>query len=640
MTKPRVLIVEDEGIVAFHIRETLTRFGYAPLEVASSGETALAMAAAERPDLVIMDIKLKGEIDGIEAARAIRDAHRIPVVFLTAYTDESTLTRAKVAEPYGFIVKPFEERELKSIVEIAIHKHEMERQVFENREWLATTLRSIEDAVIVLDPAGRVKLLNQAAEDALGSKREIATEDAVRDALRPLAGSSTFTDAITGTTTDFRAEIEGAGDSPRVVEGTVRPATAPGHATLGRVVVFRDVTARRAAEISRNRLAAIVNASGDAIVSKSLTGEILTWNPGAERMYGYAEAEAVGRSAFMTSPVEKQDELREILGKIRAGEGVDHHETQRITKVGRILDVAMSVSPLPDETGKIIGAVFIARDLTESKRLDAVRERASARLVEIERLREVNRLKTDFINAAAHELRTPLTPIHIQLDLLSREETMGDPERRARSLAILSRNFARLTTIIDDILERSRVNAEASKFVPETTNLRELVEEATAESRTRASAAHVTLLNLVREDALVAADKMRLTRVISDLIATAVDSSTREGSIRLVLDDLGESVALHVIDSAAGLDAREIDTVFDVFVRGDTRFDSASTRADLFRAKDVVEAHGGRLFVESKGRGHAATFTLELPRLSMDPEGTGARPGSDHGNVAPGTPLT
>jgi two-component system cell cycle sensor histidine kinase/response regulator CckA len=164
----RILVVEDEAIVAMDISVRLRALGYEVVGPASTGADALELAEATRPDLVLMDIMLRGGMDGVEAAQRIREATGAPIVYLTAYADDSTLRRAKVAEPLGYLLKPFEERELRTTIETALYKHRTEVRLRESERWLATTLRSIGDAVIAADERGLVKLINPAAESLTG----------------------------------------------------------------------------------------------------------------------------------------------------------------------------------------------------------------------------------------------------------------------------------------------------------------------------------------------------------------------------------------------------------------------------------------------------------------------------------------
>ncbi len=174
MAKKQIFVVEDESIVAEHIRRSLQNMGYSVSSVASSGEKAIKEVEEKVPDLVLMDIVLRGEMDGIETAKQIRSRFNIPVVYLTAYSDEKILERAKITEPFGYVIKPFNERELRINIEIALYKHEMEMELKEREQWLSATLKSLGEAVIATDRQGIIKIINPFAEVLTGWKREEA----------------------------------------------------------------------------------------------------------------------------------------------------------------------------------------------------------------------------------------------------------------------------------------------------------------------------------------------------------------------------------------------------------------------------------------------------------------------------------
>lgn len=164
----RILVVEDERIVARDIEATLQQLGYEVVGTVGTGEAAVDAVDELRPDLVMMDIHLGSGIDGVEAADLIRLRHTIPVIFLTAYTDTATLQRAKITEPYGYIVKPFEDREIHTAIEIGLYRHRIEAEVGRLNSWLSTLLRCMGDGVLGLDAAGRVNYMNPKAADLLG----------------------------------------------------------------------------------------------------------------------------------------------------------------------------------------------------------------------------------------------------------------------------------------------------------------------------------------------------------------------------------------------------------------------------------------------------------------------------------------
>ncbi|HWW73824.1 MAG TPA: response regulator, partial [Pyrinomonadaceae bacterium] len=241
----RILVVEDEAIVAMDIGARLRVLGYEVVGPASTGAAAVELAERARPDLVLMDIMLRGGMDGVEAALRIREATGAPVVYLTAYADDSTLRRAKAAEPLGYLLKPFEERELRTTIETALYKHRAEVRLRESERWLATTLRSIGDSVIAADERGRVKLINPAAESLTGWPRDEALG-------RELAEVFQLADEATG------LRVEPATDAARTdvllvsrdgrstpVETSASVITDEQGGLRGSVLIFKDISERR-----------------------------------------------------------------------------------------------------------------------------------------------------------------------------------------------------------------------------------------------------------------------------------------------------------------------------------------------------------------------------------------------------------
>ena len=179
----KILIVEDEAVVAMSLADTLKRMGYTTSGPVANGKQALQCAESDQPDLVLMDIRIQGEMDGIETAAELNKRHRLPILYLTAYTDDSTLSRAQVTEPYGYLVKPFEERELRSAIEIALYRHKSEMKLRKVEHWLAATLRSAGDGVISVDQDLRVNFINPVAEVLTGWKQAEALGRDIEEVL-------------------------------------------------------------------------------------------------------------------------------------------------------------------------------------------------------------------------------------------------------------------------------------------------------------------------------------------------------------------------------------------------------------------------------------------------------------------------
>jgi PAS domain S-box-containing protein len=246
---PRILIVEDERIVANDIQQTLSELGYQVSAVASSADEALERAREQTPDLVLMDIRIQGPVDGIAAAALLRDRYGVPIVYLTAHADQATIERAKRTEPLGYLMKPVQPAELRSTVELSLHRHGVEQRVREHERWLETTLRSIADAVVCADPAGRVMFMNPAAEALLSASGAAALGRPLDELIAeqpgaPRRGLRLGAPADPGSAVERRIKVAGR---EHVVSQTMS-LVIEDRQILGRVLVLRDITEQRRLE--------------------------------------------------------------------------------------------------------------------------------------------------------------------------------------------------------------------------------------------------------------------------------------------------------------------------------------------------------------------------------------------------------
>jgi PAS domain S-box-containing protein len=257
MTPARILIVEDDRVVARDIRQQLGRIGHEVVGTTARGEDALQLALGTRPELVLMDIRLEGAIDGVDAAQQIRDQCHIPVVFLTAYADDETVQRASLTEPFGYLLKPFEDSQLRTVIEMALYKHAAERKLRESERRFVATLSSIGDAVIATDRQLRITFMNPVAEALTGWPQDEAAGRSLADVFRIL---NEETRQPAG---DPAAKVLSLGTSVGLANHTVllardgrelpiddcgSPIIDDHGGITGVVLVFRDMTQRRLAD--------------------------------------------------------------------------------------------------------------------------------------------------------------------------------------------------------------------------------------------------------------------------------------------------------------------------------------------------------------------------------------------------------
>ncbi|HEY9696262.1 MAG TPA: GAF domain-containing protein [Trichocoleus sp.] len=257
MTKAKILVVEDEGIIVWNIRNALKRFGYRVVGVAASGAEALQKVAETKPDLVLMDIRLQGGMDGIEAAEQIRLQFNIPVVYLTAHANDNIIGRAKATEPFGYIIKPFQEKELNATIELALYKFKIEKNLHTEREWFSKVLKSMGDSVVVTDDKGTITFMNPYAETLTGWEKKDALGKSVSEVL-PLVNTSA---AETEENPIIKAIEQGVvvrladqwilrtkdGEEMPISDSAAPIRDKDGNIT-GVVAIFQDITERKRAE--------------------------------------------------------------------------------------------------------------------------------------------------------------------------------------------------------------------------------------------------------------------------------------------------------------------------------------------------------------------------------------------------------
>jgi PAS domain S-box-containing protein len=358
-------------------------------------------------------------------------------------------------------------------------------------------------------------------------------------------------------------------------------------------------------ELAQARLAAIVESSDDAIVSKSLDGIVTSWNPAAERMFGWTSAEAVGRHITLIIPGERRAEEDEALSRIRRGEMVDHFDTIRVTKDGRLLNISLTISPIRDSTGRIVGASKIARDVTEKKRLEA---ELSEKLLE---LADSDRRKDEFLAMLGHELRNPLSAVRNSV-----VTARLDPSRRDRALDIAYRQTDQLARLVDDLLDVARITRGRMTLRMETVRLGGVVERAVETTRDLVEArAHLLTLALPDEPLHVSGDPSRLEQVVVNLITNAAKYTEPGGRIEVMARREGEQAVLRVRDNGVGIAPEMLSRVFDLFAqahRGPARVEGG-LGIGLTVVQRLVELHGGRVEVTSEGLGRGAEFHVSFP---------------------------
>jgi PAS domain S-box-containing protein len=383
---------------------------------------------------------------------------------------------------------------------------------------------------------------------------------------------------------------------------------------VGGINMLVDITARKQAERANAHLAAIVEGSADAIVSKDLSGIITSWNGGAERLFGYTAAEALGRSVTMLIPPDRVDEEPGILARIGRGERIDHYETIRRRKDGTLLDVSLTVSPVFDSHGKAVGASKIARDITERK-LAEERLRVAKREAEA-----ASRAKDMFLAVLSHELRTPLAPVFMTLTAL---ELKGDIPRDVQDdVAMMRRNVELEVKLIDDLLDISRITSGKLRLTLERLNVNDLVRHACDTCSSNIREKGIQLQCELDDDVCeIMGDAARLQQVLWNLLNNAAKFTPEGGHIRVATQNAdGGRVRITVRDTGIGVAPEILPRIFDAFEQGEVRITRqfGGLGLGLAISKLLVERHQGSIRAESDGPNKGTTFVVEVPALSRE----------------------
>jgi PAS domain S-box-containing protein len=353
-----------------------------------------------------------------------------------------------------------------------------------------------------------------------------------------------------------------------------------------------DITGLKDAEEKTAKLAAIIASTDDAIISKTFESIITSWNASAERMFGYSADEMIGESIYKLIPQDRLEEEPLILARLRSGERVQHFETKRLTKDGRLIDVSVTVSPVKDSDGKIIGLSKIARDITERK-LDENR-------------------KNDFIGMVSHELKTPLTSLSAILQVAKAKLNKTDDAFLSGAMQKANHQVKRMSTMINGFLNISRLESGKIQIDKRLFNIEALIHEVVDEMKVTAT---THTINAAECDAVeVNADQEKIQSVISNLISNAVKYSPNGTVIYIACKNAGKEAIVSVRDEGIGIQPTDAEKIFDRYYRvenGNTQHISGFG-IGLYLSAEIIYRHEGRIWLESES-GKGSTFYFSLP---------------------------
>ena len=564
----------------------------------------------------------------------------IPVTVITT-ANHMRAPRLDILGPggnVGLLERPFRPGTLVSTMKAALRgrqrQYEMQgllQEVQETQQRYSQLVHGLPTALYTTDAQGHVILYNEAAAILWGRKPEIGKDlwcGSYR-IFRPDGAPLALDQCPLAVTLREGRAVRGEEmiiERPDGTRRSVLPYPDPIRDAKGRIVgavnMLLDITDSKRAEDASRRLAAIVESSQDAIISKDLNGIITSWNRGAERLFGYRADEVIGKPVTILMPAARYDEESHILGRIRRGEGIEQYETVRRRKGGSEFEISLTVSPIKDAGGKVIGASKIVRDITQQKEAERKLEQSHKDAV------AASRAKDDFLAALSHELRTPLNPV-LLLASEAAEDPHLSPEVRAQFDSI-RRNVELEASLIDDLLDITRITHGKLSMDLGLVDIHATLAEALMTIRSDLDQKRITVAKELKADQFtVSGDAVRLQQVFWNVLKNAVKFTPEAGKITIATRLEGaRELIVTVADTGIGMASGEVARIFEAFAQGDHGGDGGSHRfgglgLGLAISRRLLELHSGSIRASSAGPDQGSTFTITLPLVT---ERTGVIP--------------
>jgi PAS domain S-box-containing protein len=597
----RILVVEDDEAVADYLKLCLTMMGHTVIDGCSRGEDAVEQARDLRPDLILMDIKLRGALSGMEAAKIIRSANDIPVVYLTAYGDDEILRSAKDTEPFGYLLKPFRESELKTVIEIALNRHRMEKALKEREASYRILAESLPGIVgrTFLDRKTKMLFFNDMLEKMTGFKEAelaLGTYCLIESLILPEDRAAVLAALSSAITEDIPFEVA---YRIRHKDGSLRyflergRATTPADGSSPFIdSVILDMTEHRAAEekleqayarlMERQRfIESILTNIQSGIIVTDLDFHIMLMNPSAEKFLNVSAEVVVGKDLKVV--------CRTFAAALKNITDIDEIHCNDCPKEHI---VGFKMFDIKGKNDVIEGHIISFADLTEIMKI-----RKEMKLKE--------RLATlgEFVARVAHEIRNPLFGMTAICQIFSMElQLSGEHQKLMDSMMKEAR---RLKQIVDELLDCSK----ELKVVRKRADLVRIIDETLFENAVFAQEKHITVeREMPFEELQVEVDQPKVKQVIINLLKNAVEASAPHGVVMVSLAKGDTDVIFAISDSGPGIPAAIHDKIFDVFYTTKKH----GTGLGLAISKNIAVAHGGSLVALNRPEG-GATFVCSLP---------------------------
>lgn len=601
MCKKRIIVVEDERLIAEDIKRTLTYLDYDVVAVISSGEEAISQAAFHLPDLVLMDIMLEGQISGIEAAEKIYSQYNIPIIFLTAYSNDQTLKEATAAEPYGYILKPFEERELHATIEMAFYKHSMQKKLLENEKKYRDIFENANEAICVIQDKN-IAFCNPKTYDFFGlSQNDLIGSPFLSLIYKEdcsLVEKQLFNNEQKNHSIIFR--IQKINNELRWLKlNSVFINWENRDATLN---FMSDITDQLQAEEESKKFKSISDNSNFGQAITDLNWNIQYINNNYAESFGYTMDELIGKNIVSLLTKSSQKDI-EILQKSMNDKGkFTNIELNHLTKEGNKCAMLMNGIVIDDNISKSKLISLSAIDITDRNKSAEIQSKL---FVELE---SVNDELQNFAYVVSHDLKAPLRAISTLANWISTDYSSKFDNEGQEQMKLLISRVKRMHNLIDGILEYSRVGRIKEERVDVDLNIvvREVIDIIAPPSNIS--------IELDNDLPNIHFESIRISQVFQNLLSNAIKFMDKpEGEIHIGNTNKEEFWEFYLSDNGPGIEKKHFEKIFKIFQTLQPRDEFESTGIGLTLIKKIINMYGGEIWLDSEIN-NGTTFYFTIPK--------------------------
>jgi len=591
----KILLVEDEIVVAEDIEKTLSAFGYDIVANVISGDEAVKKAEELLPELAIMDISIEGSRNGLETAKYIHENFGVNVIFLTAYADRKTLEYAKKAEPYGYIVKPFEARELIAAIEMAFYKFDLEKQLKESEAYARNIINSSMDMIITFDNNLKIVEFNKMAEQTFQyEKSEILGKD-----IKLLFPDVREFDSIYNNTIkqgNFTFEVVNKRKNGEIFQSFVSSSLMRNRygKIEGYLLIIRELTEMKQYEKMLRELQKAVETIRLGVTITDINGKIIYTNPADAAMHGFAVEELIGQDVRIFAPKGKKNfssvqQIKRWKGLVR--------ESVNVKKDGKEFPVWLISSVVKNHQGNPTSIVTTCEDISERKEMEK-------QLLRTERLAGIGELAAGI----AHEIRNPLGNISSSAQFcLSKYDVQKDVKQY---LEIILRNSQNANKIIKELLNFA--NPREISLIRVSVN--EIIENALHLAKGRINEKQIRInKNLASDSPMIPLDEKMIEQAFLNFILNAVEALPNKGEIEIITRKKRDNeIEISFTDNGEGIPKENLKKIFDPFFT--TKSNGVGLGLSLVH--QIILAHKGKIFIDSEPE-KGTNITVTLPIINQ-----------------------